>query len=166
MRDREARARTPRGFLSMRYLPAAAPIPMRPSSDSSDAAVPDPLLSLAGPIGDRRVLVVAAHGLDLMCGLIRRGCRAATHLRIGDQPEAGGFDLMLLPGMAELPSLDTAVRLVRRSLAPRGRVVIGVPDARTAAALGRRLRLNGFCQLRSRHLPSGVLLRADLRKVS
>jgi hypothetical protein len=144
----------------------AAPLPAQPTDDSQEPTLLDPLLRLAGRIDDAHVLIVAERGLDLMCGLIRRGCLAATTLRIGDQPDAGDYDLVLVPDASALPSGDEVIRVARRSLAPLGRVIVGVRTGKAATALARRLRLNGFTGLRSTHLPGLTLLRADLRSVS
>jgi hypothetical protein len=144
----------------------ATPIQARSHTDSQDSNLLDPLLRLAGPIQTTHALIVAAHGLDLMCGLIRRGCLAATTMRVGDKPDAGDYDLVIVPQAAALPSSDAMIRLARRSLVPQGRLIAGLRNPREATALARRLRLNGFTALRSIHLSGLTLLRADLRSVS
>jgi hypothetical protein len=126
----------------------------------------DPLWRLAGDVRNARALIVAEHGLDLMCGLIRRGCLAATVLRVGDKPDANDYNMLLVPGTTGFPSPDHVIQLARRSLAPNGRLIAVVPDGRQAVALARRLRLNGFAALQSRHLPDRVMVRADLRRPS
>ena len=145
---------------------AAARAHARPQPDPQDAAPLDPLLRLAGELRDTRVLVVAEHGLDLMCTLIRRGCLAATALRIGDKPDAQDYDLVLVTRAAALSSPDTLIELARRALAPNGRLIAAVTPGTAAVALARRLRLNGFIGLRSTQLPNLMLLRADLRRVA
>jgi hypothetical protein len=148
-------------------------VPMRavPVSDPQEPSLLDPLLRLAGETRNLHALIIADHGLDLMCGLIRRGCLAATMLRAGEAPDAGDYGLVLVPCTTSLASADDLIPLVRRSLAPRGRLVVGVPTGKAptgkaAVSLARRLRLNGFTKLRSTHLPGLTLLRADLRSVS
>jgi hypothetical protein len=136
----------------------ATPITVRPPPD-----LLEPLLRLAGDLRNARVLILAEQGIDLMCGLIRRGCLAATTLRFGGKPDAGEYDLVVVPHMAP-SSTDLALRLARRSLAPRGRLVVGVLAGKPAAALSRRLRLNGFVGLRSLALPGLMILRAELRR--
>jgi hypothetical protein len=123
-------------------------------------------LRLAGNLRNTHALIVADHCLDLMCGLIQRGCLAATTLRIGDKPDAGDYGLVLVPYATALPSHDDLIRLARRSLTPKGRLVVGSRNGKAATALARRLRLNGFTNLRSTHLPGLTLLRADLRSLS
>lgn len=144
----------------------AAPLPARPQSEVQESALLDPLLRLAGHVTNTHALIVADHGLDLMCGLIRRGCLAATILRIGDKPASADANLVIIPQAAALPSADELIRLVRRSLTPRGRLIVGVRDGEEATALARRLRLNGFAALRSIHVAGLTLLRADLRSIS
>jgi hypothetical protein len=144
----------------------ALPNNAQPRGDAQEPTLLDPLLRLAGPIHDTHALIVAEHGLDLLCGLIRRGCLAATTLRIGDKPDAGDYGLVLVPDASALPSDDEVIRVARRSLDPLGRLIVGVRNGRAAIALARRLRLNGFTALRSTHLPGLTLLRSDLRRVS
>jgi hypothetical protein len=142
-----------------------APVQAQPTNDSQEPALLDPLLRLAGKIQNTHALIVAEHGLGLMCGLIRRGCLAATILRIGDKPDAGDYDLVLVPWAAALPSADEVIKVARRSLASQGRLIVGVQDGKAAAALGRRLRLNGFTGLRSTQWFGLTLLCAHLRSV-
>jgi hypothetical protein len=140
---------------------APLPVPLQPETGEND--LPDPLWRLAGDMGNARVLIVAQHGLDLMCGLIRRGCLAATVLRLGDKPDSADYDVVFIP---LAPSADDVVRLAGRALAPNGRLIAGVRNATAAAALARRLRLNGFSTPHAIHLPDLVLLRANARRPS
>ena len=135
--------------------------PLQPDTQENDLL--DPLWRLAGDMCASRALIVADHGLDLMCGLIRRGCLAATVLRLGDKPDADDYNVVFVPLVT---SSDDVIRLARRSLAPNGRLIAGVRDGAAAVALARRLRLNGFSGLHSIHLPGLMLLRADLRRPS
>lgn len=144
----------------------ATPARTRRQPDTQENELLDPLWRLTGTMSNARALIVAEHGLNLMCGLIRRGCPAATVLRPGDKPDADDYDLVFVPKVTALPSYKAVIRLARRSLAPNGRLIAGVPDARESAALALRLRLNGFSALHSIHLPGLVLLRADLRRPS
>lgn len=145
---------------------AVTSIHTRGSPDTKEDELLDPLWGLAGTIRNARALIVVEHGLNLMCGLIRRGCSAATILRPGAKPDADDYDLVFVPRVAALSSSADVIRLARRSLAPSGRLIAGVQDARQSAALGRRLRLNGFSALHSTYLPGAVLLCAELRRPS
>jgi hypothetical protein len=144
----------------------ARPRPARPNHDSRKRAPVDALLQMAGDLKGTRALIVADHSLDLMCGLIRCGCLAATTLRPGDKPDADDYDLVLVPNTGVFSSPDDFIRLARRSLGPNGRLIAGVTTGSAAGALARRLRLNGFVALRSAYLSSVMLLRADLRRRS
>jgi hypothetical protein len=144
----------------------AAPVQARPQPDTRENDLLDPLWRLAGDMCNARALIVAEHGLDLMCGLIRRGCPAATVLRPGDKPDADDYDVVYVVRVTSLPSSDDVIRLARRSLGPDGRLIAGVRNGREAVALARRLRLNGFTALQSTSLPGLTLLRAGMRRPS
>jgi hypothetical protein len=144
----------------------AAPVAPRLQPESQDSDLLDPLWRLAGELHDARALIVADQGLDLMCGLIQRGCAAATVLRAGDKPDANNYNLVFVPQMTALALSDQVIRLALRSLAPNGRLIVGVQDGSEAVALARRLRLNGFSALQTTHLPGRLFLRADLRRLS
>jgi hypothetical protein len=147
----------------------AVPVEAQPQPDSSENELLEPLLRLAGgEINTTRVLIVAEHGLDLMCALLRHGCPAATAIRPDGKPDTDAYDLVVAPlGSATATfSLDTLIRQVRCALAPSGRLVACVSNGRVATALARRLRLNGFSALRLIHLPTLMLLRADLQRLS
>jgi putative intracellular protease/amidase len=141
----------------------ATPLRPPPQPDTRESDLLDPLGRLAGDMTNARVLVVADHGLDLMCGLIRRGCLAATVLHPGDKPDADNYDVVFIP-LATSP--DDVIRLARRALAPNGRLVAGVGHTAAAVALARRLRLNGFSAPHSIHLSDLILLRASTRRPS
>jgi hypothetical protein len=150
----------------MTQTSVAVPVQALPQPDTKENDLLDPLWRLAGDVHNVRALIVAKHGLSLMCGLVRRGCLAATVLRPGDKPDANDYNLVVVPQVTALPSTDEVIRLARRSLAPNGRLIAGVSDGKAAVALARRLRLNGFSTLHSTHLPGMVLLRAGLRRPS
>lgn len=141
----------------------AMPLPAPRQPDIQESDLLDPLGRLAGDMTNARVLIVAEHGLDLMCGLIRRGCLATTVLHPGDKPDADDYDVVFVP-FATSP--DNVIRLAGRALAPNGRLVAGVRHAAAAVALARRLRLNGFSAPHSIHLPDLILLRSNARSPS
>jgi hypothetical protein len=144
----------------------AVPVQALPQPDTKENDLQDPLWRLAGDLHNVRALIVAKHGLDLMCGMVRRGCLAATVLRPGDKPDADDYNLVVVPNVSVLASVDEVIRIARRSLAPNGRLIAGVGSPREAVAVARRLRLNGFSTLHATHLPGYVLLRAGLRRPS
>jgi hypothetical protein len=150
----------------MMQTSVAAPVRTRLQPETQESDLLDPLLRLAGECRKTRALIVAPHGLDLMCALIRRGCLAATVLRPGDKPDADDYDIVFVPRVTALPSPDAVIRLARRALAPNGRLIAGVRGTRDAAALTRRLRLNGFSALHATNLAGLTLLSAGLRRPS
>jgi hypothetical protein len=145
----------------------AVPVRTQPQPDTAENELLDPLLRLAGgEINTTRVLIIAEHGLDLMCALLRHDCPAATAIRPGGKPDTDAYDLVVVPLGSATCSLDALIRQARGALAPSGRLIAWVSNGRVAMALARRLRLNGFSALRSIHLPTLMLLRADLRRRS
>ena len=143
---------------------ASAEARLQPDIQESDLL--DPLWRLAGDLHNSRALIIAEHGLDLMCGLIRRGCPAATFLRPGNMPDTSNYDVVFVPLAKALPSSDQLIRVARRALGPDGRLIAGVSGPWAGTALARRLRLNGFSPLRSVQLPGLMFLCADLRRRS
>jgi hypothetical protein len=129
----------------------------------------EPFLSAAGPLAAAHVLIVAEHGLDLLCGLIRRGCVAATCLRSAAKADAPAYDLVLMPEIRDIPSFEHVIEVARHALLPSGRLVIGVNEppafGRLSVALARRLRLNGFRAIRTTAIPGQTVLQAELRPV-
>jgi hypothetical protein len=150
----------------MMQTSAAALVSARPATESQEPTLLDPLLRLAGDLRNTRALIVADHGLELMCGLIRRGCPAATTVRIGARPDEGDYGLVLVPYATAVAAYDELIRVARCCLAPNGRLIAGARNGRAAVALARRLRLNGFTDLRSTPVPGLTLLRASLRRIS
>ena len=142
----------------------ARPVAARPVPENLKADLPTTLLRLAAKIEAGRILIVAEHGFDLLCLVIRRGCQTATSIRPTGRPEAGSADLLLLPCVTDFASLELVIRLAGRVLVPGGRLVVGLPTCGpSVSALSRRLRLNGFAAMRTAHTPNATVLRADLR---
>jgi len=143
-------------------IPPPASVP--PATEDNDPL--DPLLRLAGDLQTVRALVIAERSLDLLCGLIRRGCLAATAIRPDGKPDADDYGLVVASSKAAEFSPDRLIRQIGGALAPTGRVVASIPMGRPAAAFIRRLRLNGFAVLPPVHLPNLTLLRAKLPVVA
>jgi hypothetical protein len=147
----------------MTQTSVAIPIPasLPPAAEENDPL--DPLLRLAGDLHTVRALIIAERSLDLLCGLIGRGCLAATAIRFGAKPDGDDYDLVVASPKAAEFSPDRLIRQIRGGLAPNGRLVACIPNGRSATAFIRRLRLNGFAVLPPVHLPNLTLLRAELR---
>ena len=81
-----------------------------PSSGGPAAA--DPLLGFAGAVAGLHALVLDAAGPELLCGLIRGGCLAATSLRGGLAAPQGGMSQggMFQGGMFQGGTADMAPR--------------------------------------------------------
>ena len=150
----------------MLHLVATSPAPV---SAPGDDAWDDSLLGFAGPVTGLNALIVAGRGPDLLCGLIRRGCLAATSLAGAAGVEACSYDLVLTPNLTAAVCPDQLIRLVRRALRPSGRLVARVADAVGGTGLAARhvrlLKLNGFMDVRTKAVPRAILLRADLPPV-
>lgn len=118
------------------------------------------MLAASGPLEGVRAFIAAAHGLDLLCALIRHGCQAAICLKPGVRADRGEHDLVLIPNVEDA---DEAVRTARRAMTQSGRVVMGVAgtDGRRSIALSRRLRLNGFHSVRTRVFPGFSIVTAQ-----
>jgi hypothetical protein len=118
------------------------------------------MLAASGPLEGVRAFIAAAHGLDLLCVLIRHGCPAAICLKPGMRADRGEHDLVLIPNVEDA---DEAIRTARRALTQFGRVVMGVEetDGRRSIALSRRLRLNGFRSVRTRAFPGYTIVIAQ-----
>ena len=141
----------------------SVPIPPQPDTPVDDGL--DPLLRLAGEPRATRTLVIAAQSLDLICGLLRRGCPTATAIRPGSKPDAHDYSLVVAAPAAGFPP-EGLVRQIRDALAPGGRLIARIPAGTTARSFIRRLRLNGFAVIRTVQLPHLTLLCADLRSAS
>ena len=145
---------------------AALSVPLPPRPDIPDDDGLDPLLRLVdeGP-RPAHALVIAAHGPELICGLLRRGCPRATVLRPGSKPDAHDYSLVVASHLTGFPA-EGLVRQIRDALAPGGRLIARLPAGASARSFVRRLRLNGFAVTRTVQLPHLTLLCADLRSAS
>ena len=120
--------------------------------------------ALPGLTGETKcALIVAEHGLDVLCTLLRRGCPAATVVRPGEKPDSDCYALIVVPKASDFETPDMIVRLACRYLARDGVMMMRVADDATARALGRRLRLNGFSVSRPLADRNGLMLRASRR---
>jgi hypothetical protein len=122
------------------------------------------LLSFAQPIDGSRALIVAGHGLDLLRALIHHCCVGATCLRPSVRPEAAAHDLAFFLDITPATDLEMVVRSGLRAVVPGGRIVAEIvadPTGRAARGLARRLRLNGFTAVRTRHMFGRTVVRGD-----
>ena len=137
-------------------LPAASP--------AAAPDMPDAFIDATGSVAGDHALVLGAGGLETMCALLRRGCASAIELRLGEKPDAGSADLVLVPALASIGQARAALAQARRALTPSGRIVLrgafGVGDAQTLA-IARLLRREGFCALRVQEIGGAAVLSAE-----
>jgi hypothetical protein len=145
-----------------RVVPVIAPaqsIPGRLGSDD-DAALLDSLGEIAGTNA-----IVLGHDVEIMCELIRRGCRSVTELRQNDRPEHDCADLVIVASVGTADGAVTAIAHARRGLRPCGRIVVrtvkNLPKW-LCLAIERTLRLHGFNAIRVRQGMHRAILAADL----
>jgi hypothetical protein len=119
------------------------------------------LLDAAEPLPDAHVLVIGPRSLDIVCGLIRRGCAAALEIPLAGPSSTEPAELVIVPGVDSLEQATAAASLARRSLLPCGRIVMLDTTGRFATSVALMLRRAGVSGVRSRPIAGGILLRAD-----
>ena len=140
------------------------PVPQSlPFPPPAPALVDDALLLWAEPLEGSRVLVVGHGALDLVCGLIRRGCTAATEIQANGRlaPDADSADLVLAPAIEALPDGRAAIGWAARALVMGGRIALRDVTGHHWPALATLLRTYGFCQVRTHTRPDGVVVTAE-----
>ncbi len=123
-----------------------------------------PLLTAAGPLAGVHALVVAKPGpvsLDLLCGLISRGCGAAAEAPPYGPTPVEPAEIVLVPQVDRIEVAVSAIQLARRCLLPCGRIVLQDTTANLAPAIAKLLRAAGFSFVRSRPVADVVVISAD-----
>jgi hypothetical protein len=119
-------------------VPSALAAP--PPVDGDDA-----LFSAVGPVEGLHVLVIGSDTLEVMCGLIRRGCAAAAEIALKDRPAGTEpADIAILPQLRSLTEAAGAVALAGRLVLPGGRLVLRDCTGRLAGAIAAVLPQHGF----------------------
>jgi hypothetical protein len=145
-----------------------SPLPSLPADKTTEDDDVDIFLlqvGVPGQLETKHVLIVAEHGIELLRSLIRRGYPAATCIRPATKPETAAYELVCFPDITPETDLERLIHDARRAILPGGRVVARVShdsSGRTARGLARRLKLNGFTNVRTSASPGRSLLRADL----
>lgn len=121
----------------------------------------DAMLDVAEPLQDTRVLVIGHETIEALCGLIGRGCNAATEMAIGGRLPTERTEIVLVPRIGSLDEARMALALARRVLLPCGRIVMHDTDTLLAAPVVRLLRSKGFSAIRARVSPHGTIVSAD-----
>jgi hypothetical protein len=124
--------------------PAMAALHAAPDglSDEPEKSLLDSLAGLAG----ERALILGLN-IEIMCGLIQRGCREVTEMERGEHPDAGSVDLVVVPCVATEAAVDRVVALARRGLTNFGRIVVRTarsPSIQLQDGVLESLRRHGF----------------------
>ena len=108
------------------------------------------MLDSLGAVDDEHVIVLGKDGPELMCALLRAGVLQVTHLGSHERLEADSASLVIVPRLASLECLASALPSIRRALGPNGRVAICAdPLPSTQIRVRRFLTLHGFAGLRT-----------------
>jgi hypothetical protein len=123
----------------------------------------DPLLDAVGPLAGARVLVIGQDALETMCALIRRGCAAATEMRIGDRlaPEPESADAVLVPYLSGAAEAGDAIARASRALAMGGRIALRDVSCELRQTVATLLRMHGFSRMRVRVTRAGAVISAE-----
>jgi hypothetical protein len=122
------------------------------------------MLDIAEPLQGAHALILCTAGptaLDILCGLIRRGCDAASELPPDGRLSIAPTELVLVPVIANLPDADRAIRMARRGLLPCGRIVLRSPP-HLAPAIAATLRIAGFSDISRHQTSDSTIIAADL----
>ena len=131
-------------------LPVPVPVP----------GAGDALLEEVKPPPDARTLIIGHRTLDMLCGLIRRGCAAAIEVR-PDEPGAPLIDkaqVAVIPDPASLAEATASVAIAKRALACGGHIAIYDVDGLYRRELTALLRQEGFVAISTRDTPDGALV--------
>jgi hypothetical protein len=147
-----------------------SPLPSLPAEKTAEDDDVDIFLLQAGvppqprQLEAKHVLIVAEHGLELLRGLIRQGYPAATCIRPATKPETAAYELVCFQDVTPETDLERLIHDARRAILPGGRLVARVSrdaSGRTARGLARRLKLNGFINVRTLASAGRSWLRAN-----
>ena len=119
------------------------------------------LLDALEPVVGAHALIIGPCGLEAMCGLLRRGCVAATEMALLDRPLAEPAEIAVVASVGTLASAARAVALAWQMLIPGGRIALRDPSGLLGRRLATLLHMQGFSAVRTRVLADGVVLSAD-----
>jgi hypothetical protein len=118
----------------------------------------------AGRVEGASALVLAHPGrrsLDVLCGLIGRGCAAAAELPPDGPVPVEPVEIVLVPHLASPEAVTAALTLSQRCLLPCGRIVLQDGTGELSGEIVRQLRRLGFCNIRVRPHGDGPVVSAD-----
>ncbi len=128
--------------------------PVAASADDKD------LLDCVGPFEDEHVLVIG-DALEVMCGLIRRGCAAAAEVSLHERAVTEPADIAVVPRLDTPELAARAVTLARRALAPFGRIILRDRCETLARQAAAMLRREDFSAIRVRVTAQATLVTAE-----
>jgi hypothetical protein len=137
----------------------------RPIHQAAPANPDVALLRLAGEVRGEHTLIIGSQAVGLMCALLRRGASTATLLRHGVRPERQDADLAIVAEVNDPEELAVAVAHARRALRPSGRIILRIvagPMQRTAQAVARALRMQGFSAVCTREVGHCILVAGEV----
>jgi hypothetical protein len=128
---------------------------------------PEPAARLVDRLGavanEDHIVILGGGDPELMCDLLRAGAPRVTHLCAHERPEAGSASLVIIPRVASLDWLASALPAVRRLLAADGRVVVFAGGSGAAQTQVRRmLTLHGFVPTRASQRTDPRVLSAEV----
>ena len=127
----------------------------------------DPLDWVGAIDDEEHILVLGGYGPGLMCALLRAGAAHVTHLCSHERPEAGSASLVIVPHVASLDWLATALPSIRRALIANGRLILrGGTQFNFQVDARRMLTLHGFTAIRANNTAEGQVLGATIRAPS
>lgn len=142
------------------FLAVTETVPQPPPS-SADYGV-EAMLDTVQAVTDMHALVIGPFAIDVMCGLIRRGCAAASEVPFEGRHPTQRAEIVLVPHVRTLSDAKSAILLARRALLPCGRIAFRVVDTTLAAPISRMLRDAGFSAMRTSAHPDGTIIAGDL----
>ncbi len=144
-------------LISQTISPAQAALTALPPDAADDA-----LFAAVGAVEGLHVLVIGGASLDILCGLIRRGCTAAAEISLTSRHVgADPADVVILSRMSSLTEAAGAMVLAARLVLPGGRLVLRDSTGRLAGAIAAILPQHGFSAPRRIADGAGVLLVAE-----
>jgi hypothetical protein len=106
-------------------------------------------------------LVIGPDALEVLCGLIGRGCAGATEMAMAARTQAEPAEILLMPHVATLSDAMQAIAIARRALLPCGRIVLNDRTGALAGDVMGLLRGAGFSAVRAQQHETGTLVTAD-----
>ena len=135
------------------------------AAPTADAAAPPgaALLDVLDPSPGAHALVIGRATLEMLCGLLRRGCAGAAEWRPDEAglPTPDCVQLVVLTDPASLHEAATLVAIGRRALRQGGRIAVRDAGGRRSRVLAALLRAQGFVAVSTQDTADGALVFGD-----